>query len=220
VDSERRVGAPALVLMSALAAALVAGLVVGLQPDAAVAGALGIGAIVGIVSIAAVDRAPGSAATDASADRSTTLVSLLTLELERGRRHEHPLSVVRVPVGDDRLDLDALRGQLRTIDSAVADGDSVYLVLPGADAAAAEGCIERLATTMPGSFVARTARHASFPDDGVTIAGLLAVLRGAPPAASPADLPSLERRRRVVVDLTAVTTPTTAPTSSLDEVGA
>jgi hypothetical protein len=222
VEHERRaVHATTLVLMTVVVA-FGAMTIAGLHPGAAVASALGLAAIVGIVSIAVVDRSPNPAATaGATLGDAPDLVRVVSLELERGRRQEHPFSVIRLPRSTVVGDLAEVRDQLRTIDELVVDGDSAYLVLPGADQAAAAGCIDRLIDACD-LRLTDPPRRATFPDDGVTLTGLLAVLDGAPPAAGPEDLPTLDRRRRIVVDLTATTTPSPLPSDVrfVDEVDA
>ena len=210
MESERRLSqTQALVMLGIVAAVLAVGTAAGLHPGATVASAVGLGAIAGVVAIAGLDRrADGRTAVDAD---GPGLVHHLVLELERGRRHEHPFGLVRIPAGEPgspacREAAAAVREHLRTIDIAVAEGDSLYLVLPGADRAAAEGCVDRIAAATD-LFDERDVRTASFPDDGITPGALLSVLDGAAPAVAREDLPGLDRRRRIVVDLTAVTSP-------------
>ena len=202
-------------MLGIVAAVLAVGTAAGLHPGATVASAVGLGAITAVVALAGLDRDAGPRVVT-GAD-GPGLVHHLVLELERGRRHEHPFGLVRIPAGEPgssacREAAAAVRHHLRAIDVAVAEGDSLYLVLPGADRGATDGCVERIAAATD-LFERSAVRTASFPDDGITPGALLSVLDGAAPAVAREDLPSLDRRRRIVVDLTAVT----APVPDVDE---
>ena len=141
----------------------------------------------------------------------TNLVDVLTRELDRSRRHEHPLAVVRLPLADGnplgvggQYLASVIAATLRTIDYVVPDGDSLYLVLSETSASEARACLRRLTAAHPQVFGEARARVAAFPDDGVTIAALLAVLGGEERIVDRGDLPTLARRRRITVDLTTV----------------
>lgn len=174
-----------------------------------------IGALVvslGALMIALTVATATARTTEPQAAEGPDLLYTLNRELERSRRLEQPLSVARLPlveggpVGTAGVYLArSVQASLRTIDETIADGDSIYLVLPGTDRVHAQACVQRVAEARPGLFVDADIRFGTFPEDGVTIAGILQVLDGAPPAAAPDDLPRIDRRRRITVDLTAKT---------------
>lgn len=191
------------------AAAAVAGVLGGLPPAGVAALVVGLTAVVTIAGLASADRRSSTAA---PAPEAPDLVPTLHRELERSRRQEQPLSVARLPLVDSGVAGSAgaylaksVQASLRTIDETLVDGGSLYLVLPGTDRVHAQLCVERLAATRPTLFADADIRIGTFPDDGVTVAGILLVLDGAAPAASPEDLPKIDRRRRITVDLTTKT---------------
>lgn len=111
-------------------------------------------------------------------------------ELERARRHERPLTLVRV--GPE----DGLRGvpgagttpltnvPVRRTDHVFDLGGSSYIIAPETDAVAAKGLVQRFASTGPRD-PADQLRAACFPLDGVTSGALLARLHDeTPPRAS------------------------------------
>lgn len=192
---------------------IIAGSLAGLPVGAVAATAVALGAFAGILIVAAREHGPAVTLAPAAVP---DLLDAISLELERSRRLEQPLALVRIPRTEAAAALaaedlcDALRPTLRAIDASVPDGDSLYLVLPATDSLAAAICVDRLAEARPDLVSAADATVAAFPVDGVTVAGLLAVLDGAAPAAPPKDLPSLDRRRRITVDLTTITAQVTA----------
>jgi hypothetical protein len=197
------------VLLAGLATSIgVCGAVVGLGASDSLAPLAGLAVAVTAVTFALVDgRASGRAHAVAGAAKES-LLSIVGRELERSRRHERPLAIVRLrfvagePVGAAGKYLAmAIASTLRTIDEVLCEGDSIYLVLSETGAAEARACIRRLSDLHQGVFAEADTRLAVFPDDGVTLAALTAKLGGAERMVDPADLPTIDRRRRVIVDL-------------------
>lgn len=199
-----------MVAIAVMMVAAMAGMAADLSPAAVAALVISLGAMVVVLTLATADQRTAAAGTGDAPD----LVYTLNRELERSRRLEQPVSVARLPLVEGGSAGAAgtylarsVQASLRTIDDTLADGDSIYLVLPGTDRDHAEVCVQRVAEARPGLFRDADVRLSTFPDDGVTVAGLLQILDGSPPAAAPGDLPRLDRRRRITVDLT-----TEAPT--------
>ncbi len=104
-------------------------------------------------------------------------------ELARARRHERPVSLVRLP-GDGRQEgalarAEAIVPYLRRIDRVWAEHGDVHLLLPEADRTAAERLVGRLQERQPGT-LASEASIASFPADGLSSGALLSTLYGTP----------------------------------------
>lgn len=200
-----QVNAALTLVVMAVAAALCSA--AGLGTTATAALVVGVGSIAIVAAMASVETA---ATAGSLAPATVDLVERLALELERSRRHEQPLSVARLPLVE-RGEAGAaaqylarsVQASLRTIDETIAEGDSIYLILPGTDRESAELCVQRVAESRPGLFTDSFIRYGTFPEDGVTVAGILQVLDGSAPAAAPHDLPSLDRRRRISLDLRA-----------------
>lgn len=95
---------------------------------------------------------------------------VLVAELDRSRRHGHPLTLVAVRC-DDAVALEVV-SHLRTTDRAWRTGDVLYVLLVETDRAGAAPFAARLAPLVPTS----AARWASFPTDAVTSDGLFARL--------------------------------------------
>ncbi|OGN88271.1 MAG: hypothetical protein A2X23_04325 [Chloroflexi bacterium GWC2_73_18] len=108
-------------------------------------------------------------------------------ELDRSRRHAHPMAIVRVPwaagapsapTHDPRpAEAAALAfgSVLRSADRTWAEGERVFLLLPETDRGRGEALIARLQveTRLP---MPDRVRLAAFPDDGLTSGALIAAL--------------------------------------------
>lgn len=95
---------------------------------------------------------------------------VLVAELERSRRHGHPLTLVAV-----RCDRDAgleVVSRLRTTDRAWRAGGELFVLLVETPRDGAAPFVDRLAPLVPRDCV----RWAAFPDDAVTSEGLFAQL--------------------------------------------
>jgi hypothetical protein len=108
-------------------------------------------------------------------------------ELRRARRHERPLTLIRIPTAppDDASaapDLSAMSRQidarLRLIDRAWVDEGSIYVMLPESGRGAAATVVERLDIVAP-SWSLADIRVASFPDDGLTSGAIIAAVHDA-----------------------------------------
>lgn len=95
---------------------------------------------------------------------------VLVAELDRSRRHGHPLTLVSVPC-DEAVGLEVV-SHLRTTDRAWRSGDVLFVLLIETDRPGAEPFAARLA----GLVDPDTVRWASFPEDAVTSDGLYARL--------------------------------------------
>ena len=205
------------VLVAGLVASIAAcGIVLFLGASTSVAPLIGLAVALTAVTFAVVEGR-SSPRTGAAVEAGESLLSVVGRELERSRRHERPLSIVRIrlvdggPIGAAGKYLAmSIASTLRTIDEVVCEGDSLYLVLSETGASEARACIRRLADFHQGVFAEADTRLAVFPDDGVTLAALTAKLDGAERLVDPSDLPTLDRRRRVTVDLTTESVPADA----------
>lgn len=120
--------------------------------------------------------------------------AVLWREVDRSRRHHHELVLVRLgpPArgrGDRRLVLGAaaaLRAATRSVDVLWVADETIFMLLPESDRAAAEGLLRRV-----GGVIADLApdgpRLACFPQDGLTANALRAAVgaRAATPTALP-----------------------------------
>jgi hypothetical protein len=104
-------------------------------------------------------------------------------ELRRARRHDRPLTIVRIPrpIAQDpaasaAADVRALGLKLRLTDRWWADDESVFVMLPESDRQAAVPVLDRLEAVRVGARA--TARVASFPEDGLTSGALIAAILG------------------------------------------
>jgi hypothetical protein len=124
----------------------------------------------------------------------------LARELRRSRRHAHPFALARLEPASAAGDATTARGQsavavrraaltlasqVRAIDRVWTDSESVYLLLPESDRAAAERLISRARQIDPEIRMLSSDRIAVFPDDGVTVGALLDALD----AFNPLDVP-------------------------------
>lgn len=101
----------------------------------------------------------------------------LVEELNRSRRHGHALSVAALPCTDD--DGHRLVGRMRTTDRAWRRRRSMVVLLPETDAVGAARFVRRVTDLASGGNV----RVATFPDDALTVDGLMAALH--PPVRIP-----------------------------------
>ncbi|QYG92244.1 hypothetical protein HC251_07200 [Iamia sp. SCSIO 61187] len=111
---------------------------------------------------------------------------VLVAELDRSRRHGHPLSLASVRCDDDAA-LEVV-SHLRTTDRAWRAGEVLYVLLVETDRPGAARFAARLAPLVPPTDV----RWASFPTDAVTSDGLYSRL------ADPSD-ETVEPERGVVI---------------------
>lgn len=95
---------------------------------------------------------------------------VLVAELDRSRRHGHPLTLVSIPC-DDAVALEVV-SHLRTTDRAWRAGGVLFVLLVETDRAGASPFAARLARLVPADAV----RWAAFPADAVTSDGLYARL--------------------------------------------
>lgn len=110
---------------------------------------------------------------------------VLHRELDRSRRYERRFAVVAASLREElsaaqRTALSAaVVGALRSSDVFCIAERRLYLFLPEADADAAERAFERIQEIEPGAVDGLTMAIAAFPDDGVTMGAILALLRQA-----------------------------------------
>jgi hypothetical protein len=153
-------------------------------------------AAIGLIASAGLDRSERMTRIrrhDASAEGAR----LFGRELARARRHETPLTVVRLPGAagldepSDRRNLSSIRRQLRRIDVVWIRGRDVLLLLPETDGLAAAQLLGRLRERVPTALAVAEPTIAAFPGDGLTAGALLAVLEGRPPLGpAPSPTPS------------------------------
>jgi hypothetical protein len=145
-----------------------------------------------------------------AADEPGTIVAA---ELRRSRRYARNFAVVRLaetdPVGHHSengsvstrwLTAAASLGQrIRCTDRIGLSSDgAIYAILPEADRSAVEGLIARVMGELPGLRGQLRVSAAIFPQDGSTVAALLAAVMGAPaidPEDPTLDLPDALSRR-------------------------
>ena len=115
------------------------------------------------------------------------------LELERSRRHERPLALLRIDgasaTGDHAapaVDPDAFREVVR-----VLDGIHVYVLMPEIDRLALGPAIGRILTRLP-AIGLESMRVALYPDDGLTSGALVARLESRDAAPRAAEAVHLE----------------------------
>jgi len=97
-------------------------------------------------------------------------------ELYRSRRYGRHLALLGAPAVD-RKALDTLTFSLRMLDRVWSEGDQVYVLLPEADRAEAEGLLQRLAGSERALLEVERARVAVFPDDALTSEALIEAAR-------------------------------------------
>ena len=109
----------------------------------------------------------------------------LRRELDRSRRYERRFAVLAATLigelrEEDRTRLSrAVESSLRTSDVFCIAERRIYLMLPEADANAAQQAFERISELEPSAVDELSLAIAVFPDDGVTMGALLALLRNA-----------------------------------------
>lgn len=107
----------------------------------------------------------------------------LRLELDRSRRYERRFVLLAADLaasrtGEARANLAAkVERTIRSADRYCVTDRVLYLLLPEVDADAAERALERILEGNPGAADDRSVAIAAFPDDGVTMGSLLAILR-------------------------------------------
>ncbi len=201
-----------LLAVLALTAVLVAGQAA-IGTDVASA-PLAVGTIAGTAGVVAVGGFRRRRARIAAADiANVTLAQVVRRELERSRRHEHPLGILRIPImrGRDagaagRYLALTTRRYVRAIDEVVAHGDSLYVVMPETSGENVLACWRRLVAARPAVFEGPV-HVAAFPDDGVTVAALLAKLHREKRLVDVTDLPRFSRQREVKIVLDSQATP-------------
>ena len=179
--SRRRLTAPILTLIAALAG-LATGRLFG-QPGSDLV-VVGLIVIVGLSSIAAwVAAQPGPDSLTASG------LDAFRVELDRARRHRRTFAMARLeltpsadgapaPDPGDGIATEMIQlvgAALRITDHAWLDEGDVVILLPESDRATAEAFAERVRAAAPGRFTARMG-IAAFPDDGLTSNALLDAL--------------------------------------------
>jgi hypothetical protein len=138
----------------------------------------------------------------------------LRREVDRSRRHHHPLTLLRLiapPRGRDgrrrklMATMQGLRRAMRSVDSIWVDHDGIYMLLPESDRDAAHGLLGRLRDAASDAVPAGDAvRMACFPEDGLTANALRAAVGrelAGPPAlvAGPAAEDRAEAEEKAVV---------------------
>jgi hypothetical protein len=117
------------------------------------------------------------------------------LELERSRRHERPLALLRVAVpppqrGQGTVDAADVRDSVRVLDAVWSDRGHVFVLMPETDRAVLGRAIGRILARLPGMSL-DAMRVALYPDDGLTSGALIARL----------EAPDAEPRAAEVVHL-------------------
>lgn len=121
--------------------------------------------------------------------------SALHSELARSRRHERQFALIGIPAdvwSSPSADLTertalglsvaaSLHAVLRTPDRAWLDGSSLHVLLTDCDRSQAEAFLQRARSRMPQLFPVDRVKLAVFPDHGITVGALLAVLQQADP---------------------------------------
>lgn len=124
-------------------------------------------------------------------------------ELDRARRHERPLAMVRLDtpgssqaqamlhrlLGDEKQ---GHRPLLRTTDRAWRAGGVIFVAMPETTAETGRSFAERVSSTMPDLGLARSTVVA-FPDSGMTMGSLFAALEGAEPAVDQLEVETAPR---------------------------
>lgn len=120
------------------------------------------------------------------------------VELERSRRHERPLVLVRLPAaGTQDSGLDerhaSITGHLRSSDLLWVDGTDLFALFTDTDALGAAAAVARLRHLGPD--LVGESFAAAFPADGVTTGALVSTVHGRPPRGPMSPLPTLRSMR-------------------------
>lgn len=158
------------VFAGAVAAALV--------PDEAAVGpvVLAVAAAAGLAAIWLTSRVRTTPAVSGAPDDGW---AGFMLELERARRYERSLALVRIgpangAASTDEPIVERVRARMRQVDHVWQDGDAVYVVVPEGAPTAVENLIDRLRAS--GGLDGIDIRSAVFPDNAVTAGALLGVI--------------------------------------------
>ena len=137
---------------------------------------------------------PGADGRPSRADETEAGWEAFRLELNRARRFERPLALIRIPLRQDAAvssnPVGKLRGFLRGIDRTwQAEGD-VYVALPETTRRMAEALVARMAASVPELVERQEVGLASFPDDGLTAGALVAAAHRVRLVELPAPIPA------------------------------
>lgn len=104
----------------------------------------------------------------------------LDLELERARRYDHTVSIIRVTTREGRFNTsaDQLRC-LRAMDHSTSLGDELWVLAPETDTRGAEVLVDRLSHELGHHEL--SVRVACFPVDGITRHALIEHIEGRTP---------------------------------------
>ena len=175
--------------VGAVAAVLLAGL------DEVVWIALAVGSAGALMAALAVSRR--TVAPPSIQDEGTPAWAEFRRELARARRHERPLSIVRLPGGATGRSTAALtvgpHRPLRRVDRAWAEGADLVILMPESDRSAAERAVDRLAPAL--RIDPTTARVATFPVDGLTSTALVAAVGIGTEGTAPTSLSAASTER-------------------------
>ena len=96
---------------------------------------------------------------------------LLSRELDRSRRHGHPLALVQLPASSagelDRAHR-AIEVLVRSVDAVWLERGALFVLLPETDHTRADGFVARVRAAAPASIAVEAIAVACFPDDGLT----------------------------------------------------
>ena len=96
---------------------------------------------------------------------------LLSRELDRSRRHGHPLALVQLPASSagelDRAHR-AVELLVRSVDGVWLGRDAIFVLLPETDRTRADGFVARVRAAAPASIAVEAIAVVCFPDDGLT----------------------------------------------------
>jgi len=115
------------------------------------------------------------------------------LELERSRRHERPLALLRIAVPSQtqgrRRSVGAadVRDSVRVLDAVWSDRDHVFVLMPETDRAVLGRAIGRILARLP-SIDLDAMRVALYPEDGLTSGALIARLEARDAEPRPAEV--------------------------------
>lgn len=134
--------------------------------------------LLAVLAVGAITQVRPRAGSDGVGE--ATGFSELTDELERSRRHERPLGLVRIarqPRQERQrlapLDPALVAGTARCVDRVWADRRYVYLLLPECGRDAVRGAVSRVAKRLRDELPPGAIRAAIYPEDGLTLGALL-----------------------------------------------